>query len=137
VPFYEFDVVIPAGTTYDNRVEVLAPVEPGHVVYVAVHYPPGPAGLAFTACDRFASQIWPDNSDGEFKGDGLVIDWLEDYPVDDHPLMFRLFGWAPNARFQHTVTWRLNVLPLDQAQEAAGLPSLLSRVADAILGRGR
>lgn len=133
--FYEFDVTSPAGTATAVPVTVIARLNKGLVTRVAVHFPPGSAGRVLTACDRYDSQVWPSNPDGFFKGDDDIVAWQESYPLYDEPLFFELRGWSPNARFSHTVTWRFEVLPLDQAEAALGQRGLLGKIAD-FLGIG-
>lgn len=126
MPFYEYDLSVAAGTTKAAPAELTAALTKGVVTSVEVVFPPGCAGLVFAVLDRGDVQLWPSNRDGEFKGDGDRIRWVEDYELDDEPLGFNLRAWAPNARFRHTVTFRLEV--------GGGGRNVLGRIADAFFG---
>lgn len=133
--FYEYDVTSPAGTTSVAPSEVTARLNKGVITRVAVHFPPGCAGRVRTAADRFEGQVWPSNPDVGFKGDDDIIAWQESYRLDDEPLFFTLRAWSPDARFSHTVTWRFELLPLEEAEAALGQRGLLGKIAD-FLGIG-
>jgi len=107
---YSYDVVIPAGTTKADPVEVEAPVAPGIVSQVQLVIPEGVAGLAFTRARRSEHQLWPTNPDGALTGDDALLVWADDYELTDPPLFFTLTGWAPDARFPHTLTWRFAIV---------------------------
>ena len=106
---YTYDVTIPAGTTKADPVVVEAPLASGIITQVQLVIPDGVAGLAFTRARRSEHQLWPTNPDGALTGDGDLLLWDEDYELDDPPLFLYLTGWAPNARFPHTLTWRFGI----------------------------
>jgi hypothetical protein len=135
VPFYSFDLAVPAATTAASPAVLNARLNKGHITRVQVLFPPGPAGLVSTYCKRADVQIYPTNPAGVFAGDDAIVEWRDDYPLADEPLVLRLFAYSPNARFAHTVTWRFELLPLDQAEAAAEAPTLVRRIAAALLGR--
>lgn len=133
--FYEFDLVVPAGTTAGAPAQERAQLNKGHITAVDVMFPSGCAGLVSVVIERGESQVWPTNPDAFFKGDGVVVRWDDDYPLTDHPLELLLKGWGPNARFPHTVTVRFELVPLDEAEAARELPDLVRRMAATLLGR--
>jgi len=133
---YEFDVTSPANTAASSPTEVLARLNKGLVTQVQVQIPSGAVGLACGQIWRGNSQIWPSNPGGYFKGDDLVLTWDEDYTLADEPLTLRLRVWNLDDTYAHTLTFRFALLGLAQAEEARAGPSLLKRLADAILGKG-
>ena len=129
---YSFDVTIPAGTTEAGAVEVLAEMAPGVITQVEIIVPEGVAGLAFTRALHGAHPLWPANPDASFTGDGWPIRWTEEWSLLTEPLALRLFGWSPDARFPHTITWRFALREaalLEGDQAPAGL---LRRIAEAL-----
>lgn len=129
---YSFDVVIPAGTTEAGAVVVLAEMAPGVVHQVEVLFPAGVAALAFTRALHGAHPVWPANQDGALTGNGGPVRWAEEWELLTEPLALRLFGWSPNARFTHTITWRFALREaalLEGDQAPAGL---LRRIAEAL-----
>lgn len=132
--FHEFDLLVPAFTAKASSAVETAALTKGHVTAVEIMFPRGCAGQVFVVVERGESQLWPSNPDGAHKGDGVVLRWDEDYPLPDEPLTLTLRGWAPAARFDHTITFRFEMVPLDQAEAARALPGLVRRMAGALIG---
>ncbi len=132
---YEFDVTSPANTPATAPTEVTAQLNKGAVTQVGVQIPSGCMGLARAQIWRGASQIWPSSPEEYFKGDGDVITWPEDYLLADEPLFFTLRVWNLDDTYDHTITFRFAHLDLESAEEVRGLPALLRRVGQMLLGR--
>jgi hypothetical protein len=130
VPFYEFDVVSPANTLRTAPTQLLARLTKGVVTRVAVQIPLGVKALTGAEIWRGDHKVWPQNPDGFFKGDDVIIEWDEDYLLEDEPLQLRLRVWNDDDSFQHTITFRFGVLPLAAAEERRAGPGLLRRVAE-------
>lgn len=125
---YSFDVTIPAGTAEAGAVELLAEMAPGVITEVEIIVPEGVAGLAFTRALHGAHPVWPANPDGSFTGNGFPIRWVEEWSLLTEPLALRLFGWSPNSRFPHTITWRFALREAALLEEDGG--GLLGRMAE-------
>jgi len=134
--FYECPITVPAGATAVDPVRVTARLNKGVVTGVSLWFPPGQAGRAFVAIDRLDVQIWPSNPDVGFAGDGVTIPWDDYYQLTDEPLSFVLRGWAPDARFSHTVTVRFELMSLALAGDGGGPFGLLRGIADFLGLRG-
>lgn len=132
---YEFDVTSPANTPATAPTEVTARLNKGVVTQMQVQIPSGCMGLTAGQVWRGNSQVWPSNPGGYFKGDGLVLTWPEDYTLADEPLSLKLRVWNTDDTYEHTITFRFALLSLAEAEERRGLPGLLRRLGDAILGR--
>jgi hypothetical protein len=132
---YSFDLTIPAATPQSAPVQLVARLQRGVITRVRLKIPPGVAAVALTQVYRANFQVWPSNPGGALTGDGEVLEWREQYVVDDVPVDFILRGWSPSARFAHTLTWQFEMQTLDQARAAGETPTLLRRVADVLLGR--
>lgn len=132
---FEYPLTIHAGTTEAAPEELTAPLAPGTIAKVSVDFPPGCRGLAHVAIWRSEHQVWPGNLDGDIAADGLVVEWPDDYDLDDEPYDLTLKGWSPSATFPHTIIFRFAVLPLSVKEEAGALARLLRRIAD-FLGLG-
>ena len=134
---YSFDVTIPAGTLEASAVELLAEMAPGIITQVEVIVPEGVAGFAFSRALYANHPLWPANAGAAFTGDGWPIRWEGEWPLLREPLALRLFGWAPNARFSHTITWRFALREAAYLEGDQAPTGLLSRIADALgLGGG-
>jgi hypothetical protein len=132
---YSFDLTIPLGTLASAPAKLDAKLQAGVITHVRVIIPEGVAGLASSYVRRGAHQLYPSNPDGAFTGDGFPIEWDEQYELADEPTTLQLFGYSPNARFPHTITWQFEVMDLDQAQAVQATPGLLRRIADVLVGK--
>lgn len=128
MPFYEFDVTAPANTLATNPTQVLARLQKGVITQWEVAIPPGVQGLTGSYVRRGGSQIVPANPDAYLKGDDDRIVWQDNYLLDDEPLTLRLFTWNLDDTFPHTITFRINVLPLAQAEDTLAAPGLLKSI---------
>jgi hypothetical protein len=73
-------------------------------------------------------QIVPANPNAYLKGDDDRITWADTYVLDDEPLTLRLFTWNVDDTFPHTITFRINLLPLAEAEDSLAAPGLLKRI---------
>lgn len=130
--FFEYSLTIPANTPATAPVETEAVLAPGTVSEVAIQFPRGCVGLAHVQIWRSEHQVWPVNLDGNIAGENAIIDWDEDYDLDDDPFTFTLRGWNLDDSYAHTITFRFALLPLDTGQATRGAGGLLRRVARAL-----
>ncbi len=135
MPFYEFDLTVPNRTPAASPATSAVRLNKGVITGVEVAFPPGCAGLVSFDIWRADFQLWPTNPDSAFKGDGIRITWDEDYVLEDEPATLILRGWAPSARFDHTVTCRIELVSLASAAALRSAPGLLQRIAK-FLGAG-
>lgn len=126
---YEYDLTVPAATTKASPATLEALLAPGTVSLVGIQFPRGCRGLVSTSIFRSNHQVWPGDPDTAIKADGIVVQWPEDYDLDDDPFSFQLRAWSPNAVFPHTLTFRFSLLPLGATEEARQGPGLLRRIA--------
>lgn len=131
---YELDVTAPANTPATAPEEVELVVVKGVVVKVEVQIPSGPMGLVRAQIFRAGHQLWPSNDGEYFKGDGWIVSWPENYEMADEPLRLTFRVWNLDDTYEHTLTFRVAMVPLAQAEEVRGLPGLFRRLAAAVLG---
>jgi hypothetical protein len=130
LPFYEFDVTSPANTPATNPTQVLARLQKGIIVQWEIAIPPGVQGLTGAYVERGGSQIVPANPDAYLKGDDDRITWADTYQLLDEPLELALIVWNLDDTFPHTITFRVNVLPLAEAEDSLAAPGLLKRIGE-------
>src|SRR5574341_598866 len=135
MPFYEYDVTSPANTAQAAPTEVAANLNVGIITHVAVQIPGGCVGLVHAQIWRSDYQVWPSNPDGNLKGDDALIEWSEEYFLEDEPLSLRLRVWNDDDSFPHTITFRFSVLPLEHGRSRVAAPGLIGRIAE-MLGIG-
>ena len=130
--FYDFVLTIPANTPVSKPVASTGVVCPGRVDRVMIIFPPGAAGLAHIRIARGSHQLWPSNLDGSFASDGEFLDFSENYPLDDSPFEFIISGWNDDDTYDHSITVRFNIVPVEQAAK----PGLTDQIKT-FLGVGR
>ena len=135
MPFYEFDVTAPANTPITNPVVVLARLVKGVIVQWEIAIPPGVQGLTGTFVRRAGHQIVPHNPESYLKGDDDRIVWPDNYVLDDEPLTLGLYTWNLDDSYPHTITVRIAVVPMAQAEDQLVAPGLLRRIGE-FLGLG-
>lgn len=132
--FFEYTLTIPRDTPRHTPAVMDAPLSAGTVALVAVQFPRGCRGEAQVSIWREEHQVWPVNLDGYLAADNAIIQWPEDYDLDDEPFAFILKGWSPTTRFPHSITFRFALLPLEAARDARDAGGLLRRLLRAFVG---
>ncbi len=132
MPFYEFDVTSPANTLQAAPTEASANLNAGVVTHVGVQIPRGCVGLVHAQIWRADFQVWPTNPDGDFQGDDVVIEWNDEFAIEDEPTSLRLIVWNLDDSFPHTLTFRFALLPLAEAQDRQAASGLVGRIARAL-----
>lgn len=132
---FEYPLTVPADRAEADPKTLECLLSAGTVIGVSVQFPAGCAGMVYVSIWRHDHQVWPVNLDEAISGDNTVIAWPESYDLDDEPFAFTVKGWAPGTTYPHTITFRFALLSLEEAQGARGLPGLLRRLANLILGR--
>lgn len=111
-------ITIPAGRLKnDPKIERLK-ISSGVITQINVLFPPGCAHEAFVTLNRSLHQIYPTNPDGYFIGDGVNLSGEVFHVINVDPLEVQIYGWSPNATYDHTIhlylwikkAWQLNPL---------------------------
>ena len=132
---FQYDLTVPADTAKASPATLSAPLSAGTVVGVSVQFPAGCSGLVDVSIWRSDHQLWPVNLDEGISGEDAIIPWPESYDLDDEPFAVTLKGWSPGTTYQHVITFRFALLPLEEARAARGLPALLRGLGRVLLGR--
>jgi hypothetical protein len=132
---FEYELTVPAGTADASPVTLDALLAPGTVSRVDVTFPAGCAGMVKVTIWRSDHQVWPVNLDEAITGEDATVSWPESYDLDDEPFAFVVKASSPGTTYDHTVTVRFALLSLEEVQSARGLPGLIRRLANLLLGR--
>lgn len=122
---YELRLSVPKNTPKTAPVEDTLTVHPGVVKEVNILFPSRCAQLAHVQIIRSLQNLWPPYDDMSFTGDGEVVDWEEEYLLDDPPFDFTIRAWNLDDTYPHTVTIRMNVIPLETVTGGGVLKSLV------------
>lgn len=110
---FVFDLTIPANTSASDPVEQVIDVGVGIVHLVEIGFPRRCVGLAHVAIRQGLHQVWPTNPDGNYAWDNHVYSLREHYGIAPGDPSLVLQGWNEDDTFQHTITFRFSVLPVE------------------------
>jgi hypothetical protein len=126
--FYVVEVTVPANTPDNNPVRETLVVEQGVITRVEVHFPPGCRGFVQTALFIGHYQLFPRPFGVWLRGDGETIGSNLSYEVSSPRATLTIYAKSPGSRYDHTIIWRLEVLP-----RAVAYPYLMvSKLVEAI-----
>ena len=112
---YEKRITVPRNTPATAPVEETLTVHPGVVTEVNIVFPDGCIQLVHAQIMHWSQNLWPPYADMDFTGNNEVIDWNEEYAIQDPPFDFVVRAWNDDDTFAHTLTVRMAVLPRDTA----------------------
>ena len=121
---YELRLVVPNSTLKAAPVEGTLKIHPGVVTRVRLLWPTGAAQLGHAQVFRFSKVLWPPYDDQDFTGNGLPIEWNEEYEIIEPPYELTVRAWNDDDTFPHTLTFGVAVLPIDTAAGGGVLKKL-------------
>ena len=132
---FEYPLTVTADTKEAAPVTLDCLLSAGTVIGVSVQFPAGCAGMVYVSLWRHDHQVWPVNLDEAISGDNTVVSFPVSYDLDDEPFAFTVRGWSPGTTYDHKVTFRFALLSLEETRDIRGLPGLIRRLANLLLGR--
>ena len=134
--FYDFAILIPAGTTEAAPKEETLKLTYGIIHRVEVEFTPGCHRYAFVRIYKDEHQLLPTNPDQAFASDGhtIVIDEHEELFYPPYTLVVR--GYSPEADYDHTIIVRVGILPPQIIAPMAGFGGMFTKLFK-ILGIGK
>lgn len=109
---HEHDITVIAGTTDANPQITRVKLQKGVIHKYEIYFPPGCTNLVYVRIKHGLYQVWPSNTPGTHKGDGVTLSFREHYELKTQPYEFTVVTSAPSATYNHTITVRFAVLPL-------------------------
>ncbi|MBA7568657.1 hypothetical protein ES708_10391 [subsurface metagenome] len=85
----------------------------GVISEVEILFPAGHSGLTYLQIWYLGRQIFPTSPGATFRGDGSVIEFGEQWVIQEVPHRLQLRGWAPDAELPHTIFVGISVQPLE------------------------
>ena len=125
--FYDYAVLIPAGTPEDDPVEQELNLTHGIIHRVEVEFPAGCRGYAYLAIYHREHQAFPTNINEAFNGEGYTIPIDEYFDLTEPPHNLLVRGWSPNAIYPHTITVRIGILPKEVLSPLTGIGGLFQK----------
>jgi hypothetical protein len=132
---FEYPLTVPADTAEAAPATLECLLSAGTVTRVDVQFPAGCVGMVYATIWRHDHQLWPINLDDAIAGEDAIISFTASYDLDDEPFAFLVKAWSPGTTYDHVITFRFVLLSLDETREIRGLPGLIRRLANLLLGR--
>jgi len=128
MPSYEVKLRVPAGTKKEDPAVATLKVPQGVIVKMEVFFPSGCRGYVHTRCLYGNTPIAPCDPDQDFTGDNYTIVISEFLVLWDKEVTLKFEGWSPDANYDHTVIWRIFVLPVHVALPVRQYSETFSRL---------
>lgn len=131
---FTYDLLIPANTLASAPVLEELRLVAGKVTEVAVVFPPGPAKMVHVQVLDSAHQIVPGNPEQDVNEDNASVVSRMDYPLQSpYSLFFK--GWSPGTRYQHLITFNVDLEPAGGEDSLQLLVNLLGAGSAVMKGR--
>ncbi len=130
--WYHGPLLVPAGTTEASPVKVEIQLTHGVIIFLGVGFPQGCRQLVKVRIRRALFQVLPINGDEPAAWDNGIEGGTYHYQMFDEPYQLEVYGYAPSATQDHTVTIFVNQLPREIAEANLQSGGILSRLAKLI-----
>lgn len=107
--FYDFPINTIKNTAYENRKRTFLHLAKGTIVQVSLLFPSGSVGLLYLRIFRGGLQLYPFNPDGYFQTAGEVINFIDEYEMENEPYDLVAETWNLDETYDHVVHIRFNV----------------------------
>jgi len=113
--FYDFAITIPAGRTQADPVKQELKLCYGILRRVEVAFPAGCKGYVSLIINWREHQLYPTNPDEAFNAEEYTVPIDDYFPITVPPFSLFAVGWAPSAIYNHIITVRIGILPIEVA----------------------
>ncbi len=100
---YRTSLLIGIGQTEADPALTVLDLEAGYITEVEIMFPAGQSGLTYVQIYHQSRLIFPLSPGQAFRGDDLVVQFDERFPILEVPHSVTVVGWAPDATMAHTV----------------------------------
>ena len=107
---YYFEVETPANTGQGESKRTTLPLNRGTITRVGFLFPTGCAGLLHARIRRFGRQVFPTSAGESFAGNGTLIEWMENYLLNEVPFSMELETWNDDDTFPHKVYVSIEIM---------------------------
>lgn len=102
-------LTVTAGSTKTSPSSTPIRLIKGVITLIEIAFPPGPANYVSVVIRESNLQIAPANPEAAFRWDDFTHSFSMDYTMIDIPYELKLIGWAPDATYDHEITFRFDV----------------------------
>ena len=113
--FWAWDITITAGTTATSPKEQILKLTKGIITKIDIYFPKGCNGYVKVKLLRSEFQLVPLSRGEWVTGNGETIPTETYYELEETPSQLKFIGISPDAKYDHTVTVRVQILPKEVA----------------------
>lgn len=110
--FFAWDILVDAGKKEDDPKKQILKLTKGVITRVDIKFPPGCNGMVKVRLFRYESQLIPLSRDEWVTGDSESVPTEAFYELTEVPTQLKFIGCSPGTTNPHTVTLRVQVLPM-------------------------
>jgi hypothetical protein len=117
---YYYEVITPANTPESSAQVTTLALNRGVITKVNILFPTGCAGLLRARLKRFGRQIFPSSSGESFAGNGTMVEWIDNYELDEEPFVMDLETWNDDDTYQHALYISIEIMRPFRGPEGLG-----------------
>lgn len=125
--FYDFTLTVPANTAKSAPASETMKLTTGIIHRVEIQFPSGCLGAVHVYLEHEGHQFLPSNPDGSFASDGYTIPIDEHYEIKSGLTDMWVRGWSDAEDYDHTITVRVGILPLETVSPFVGIIGALRK----------
>lgn len=119
--FYDYTLTVPANTAKTAPVRTTMKLTAGVIHRVEIQFPPGCLASTHIYIMQGGHRLWPTNPDGDFASDSQTIQIDEHYELKEGEVDLTLYGWSDAEDYEHEVSVRIGILPVEQVSPFIGI----------------
>jgi hypothetical protein len=124
-----YNLTVPKDTAKQVPEVSRVKVTRGTIQRVMVRFLRGPHNQVYVKLVHGLHQILPISGSEAINGDGQIWDVPMNYPLTDPSPELTLVGWSPDTRYQHVITFFIDIEPIEKDERTA--------ILEYIFGKGR
>ena len=125
--WYEFNFLIPAGTTRENPVELVMKLSYGIIDHVIIEAAPGCKRFAAVRILQYEHQVIPTNTDTDIALNAVAREFNDRIELLEPPFNLKAIGYSPLTTYDHTYRIGVSVLPPETFPEYSEAQSKLKK----------
>jgi len=108
---YSIKFTIPANTSKTNPKKQVVELKKGVIHRIIISIPRGHGGVTGLRIMYGNLQLWPEEPDTWFSGDGEILDFVEYFELPSDPTKLTLEGYNESVSYDHSFHIRIGILP--------------------------
>lgn len=108
---FSYDLTIPTATSETSPEQRAIKLVPGRITRILVSFRRGPHNLVFVRVRQGLYRVLPVADSDSLFGDGMMHDVPMDLELEPPAPELTLEGWAPDTRYEHTITFSFDITP--------------------------